>query len=120
MSSLSLLPFSFYCFTTNILSPKLTIQIPYRVITGDTYQMVEHVQTHTGVDNRCMACLRTFGSASALVAHMESASTRCNIRATKGFSNAIHIVSGGFLGAYGRLEDGTVKLESQKKPASFW
>ncbi|KAL8788032.1 MAG: hypothetical protein Q9195_007498 [Heterodermia aff. obscurata] len=86
----------------------------------DAYQIVEHIQTHTGVDNRCSACLRTFGSASALVAHMESASTRCNIRATKGFNNAIHIVSGGFLGAYGRLEDGTIKLESQKKPESFW
>lgn len=105
----------------NTLSPTTDTKLtPNRVSTEDTYQMVEHIQTHIGVDNRCSACLRTFKSASALVAHMESASTRCNIRATKGFNNAIHIVSGGFLGAYGRLEDGTIKLESQKKPESFW
>ena len=82
--------------------------------------MIEHMKTHSVNDNRCSGCLRVFGSTSALVAHMESPSTRCNIRETKGFSNAIHIVSGGFLGAYGRLEDGTVKLDSQKKPESFW
>ena len=117
---LSLKPLSFYRFITSILSPTLTLTTSNRVSAEDVYKMVAHIQTHTGVDNRCSACLRTFGSPSALVAHMESASTRCNIRATKGFNNAIHIVSGGFLGAYGRLEDGTIKLESQKRPESFW
>ena len=115
----SSLPF-FLLLPTSILSLNLTLTTPNRVSAEDVYKVIEHAQTHTGVDNRCSACLRTFGSASALVAHMESASTRCNIRSTKGYNNAIHIVSGGFLGAYGRLEDGTVKLESQKRPESFW
>lgn len=87
---------------------------------ADTYNMIEHMQKHTGIQNRCSACFRIFKSASALLAHMESPSIRCRIRDTKGYGNAIHIVSGGFLGAYGMMEDGTVKLESQKKPESFW
>jgi len=51
---------------------------------------------------------------------MESASTRCNIRETKGYGNIISLVSGGFLGVSGKFEDGTVKMDSQKKPDSFW
>ena len=110
----------FYCFTIPVYSPTLTLTTPNRQGAKDVFEMIAHIQTHRGLDNRCSGCLRVFGSASALVAHMESPSTRCNIRTTRGYSNAIHIVSGGFLGAYGRLEDGTVKLESQKRPESFW
>ena len=78
------------------------------------------MQTHKGATNRCSSCFKIFKSASALVAHMESASLRCNIRATRGYGNAMHLVSGGFLGAYGMMEDGAVKLDSQKKPETFW
>ena len=86
---------------------------------ADIYSMIEHMQKDEGIQNRCSACYRIFKSASALLAHMESPSTRCRIRETKGYGNAIHIVSRGFLGAYGMMEDGTMRLESQKKPESF-
>ena len=101
--------------------PSLTLLTqPNSHTAADTYNMIEHMQTHQGIQNRCSACYRIFKTASALLAHMESPSTRCRIRDTKGYGNAIHIVSGGFLGAYGLMEDGTVKLDSQKKPESFW
>jgi len=78
--------------------------------------LIVHIKTHAGMPNRCPSCL----TPSALTAHMESASTRCHIRETKNYGNTISLVSGGFLGVNGKFEDGTVKMDSQKLPDSFW
>ena len=82
--------------------------------------MIAHMKTHKGQQNRCPCCFRIFKSASAVTAHMESASTRCNIRQTKGYGNAITLASGGFLALGGRHEDGTVMMTSEKMPEPLW
>lgn len=66
---------------------------------------------HKGEYTVCPGCLRKFKTASALTQHMESASERCSVRATKGFGNALTIVSGGYLGVTGMHADGTHRIE---------
>ena len=82
--------------------------------------MLAHIKTHKPTKNQCPSCFRYFKTASALTAHMESPSTRCKVRETHGFGNALSLVSGGFLALDGKFEDGIPKLDSQKIPDSFW
>lgn len=67
-----------------------------------------------------MGCLRVFKSPSALTAHMESSSERCNVRESKQFGNALSLVSGGFLGVNGRHADGTVKIDTPARAPINW
>lgn len=82
--------------------------------------LISHMKDHRGSVNQCPCCFRYFKAPSALTAHMESNSTRCKIRETRSYGNAISLVSGGFLAVEGKLEDGTARIDSQKKPDSFW
>lgn len=79
---------------------------------------------HRGFEHVCPSCLRRFKSPSALVAHLESASTRCKIRDSKGYNNILHLVSGGHLNVDGRHNDGSIRLlspeDAGKIPDIIW
>lgn len=57
---------------------------------------------HRITEFRCPSCLRLFKSATALVAHCETASARCRISGTRKFGQAIDEFSGGFLEVKGK------------------
>ncbi len=80
---------------------------------ADRKKVEDHLASgvHRASREQCPGCLRRFGSAAALVQHMESASERCRIKESRHFPNAMTIVSGGYLTVTGYHTDGTVKLE---------
>ncbi|KAL9024357.1 MAG: hypothetical protein Q9196_006575, partial [Gyalolechia fulgens] len=67
---------------------------------------------HRGFDHVCPSCLKRFKTSSALMAHLESASTRCTIRDSKGYGNVLHLISGGHLNVDGRHNDGSTRIVS--------
>ncbi|MCJ1466960.1 hypothetical protein MMC07_005582 [Pseudocyphellaria aurata] len=90
---------------------------PFMKCPHGPYPTVEQVQEHLRsgihqVTHRCVGCLRTFKSPSALTAHMESSSERCRVRESREFGNALSLVSGGYLGINGRHADGSIKIDS--------
>jgi len=48
---------------------------------------------------RCPRCQKTYGSATALIAHCESTTTKCGITHADDFATFLDRLSGGFLGA---------------------
>lgn len=79
---------------------------------------------HRGFDHVCPSCLKRYKTPSALMAHLESATTRCSIRNSKGYGNVLHLVSGGHLNVDGRHNDGTTRIVSPedagKIPDIIW
>ncbi|KAL8903985.1 MAG: hypothetical protein Q9207_003564 [Kuettlingeria erythrocarpa] len=79
---------------------------------------------HRGFDHVCPSCLKRYKTPSALMAHLESATTRCSIRNSKGYGNVLHLVSGGHLNIDGRHNDGTTRIVSPedagKIPDIIW
>ena len=61
---------------------------------------------------RCPACLRQFGSATALVQHAESQAVICRIRESDEFRHAVDQMTGGFVGTDGRHNDRTIRYEA--------
>ena len=91
-----------------------------------TYPNVGAVKTHliSGYhdtsDDRCVKCLRLFKGAVGLLAHMESASTTCNIRDTEQYGHLIYMVSGGLVDVNDdekgmALPDGTLRMRAPTK-----
>ncbi|KAI4217857.1 MAG: hypothetical protein LQ349_008984 [Xanthoria aureola] len=71
---------------------------------------------HLGFGLQCPSCLKRFKTASAMVAHFESPTVRCNIRDSKEYSEILYFVSGGHLDVSGRHSDGTNRLVVPKDP----
>ncbi|OJJ66956.1 hypothetical protein ASPBRDRAFT_78888 [Aspergillus brasiliensis CBS 101740] len=71
----------------------------------------EHVVVKTNQNKsiQCPGCLRIFKTAAALVAHCESASTRCKVNKGLHFSQVINDISGGLVKSIGLFEDGSVE-----------
>ncbi|GFN12674.1 putative C2H2 finger domain protein [Aspergillus tubingensis] len=71
----------------------------------------EHVVTKTNQNRgiQCPGCLRIFRTAAALVAHCESASTRCKVNRGLQFSQVINDISGGLVRSVGLFADGSVE-----------
>lgn len=67
---------------------------------------------HTGGDSRCPFCLKMFKTTTALVQHAESASTRCKIRETVQYGQAMDIFTGGLIETQGYHQDGTIKYKA--------
>ncbi|KAL8980163.1 MAG: hypothetical protein Q9177_005956, partial [Variospora cf. flavescens] len=67
---------------------------------------------HRGFDHVCPSCLKRYKTPSALMAHLESATTRCTIRESKTYGNVLHLVSGGHLNVDGRHNDGSARIVS--------
>lgn len=63
---------------------------------------------------RCPRCRRRFKTTAALIAHCESASTRCDINDGEKYGQVIDELTGGVIQAVGTLTDGTVKYEAGK------
>ncbi|KAF7596714.1 hypothetical protein BBP40_000142 [Aspergillus hancockii] len=63
---------------------------------------------------QCPRCLRLFKTTTALIAHFESASTRCDISDASRYGQIVDELTGGIIQATGYNEDGTVKYESGK------
>jgi len=61
---------------------------------------------------RCRGCLRYFNSITALTQHSESQGTRCKIRETDQYGEAIDNFTAGFVGLDGELPDNTVKYKA--------
>ncbi|KAI9794947.1 MAG: hypothetical protein M1833_007321 [Piccolia ochrophora] len=61
---------------------------------------------------RCPSCLRLFKSTTALVQHCESSSSRCDIRYSDGFNQALDTITGGLLETKGFHDDGTIRYEA--------
>ncbi|KAL8870163.1 MAG: hypothetical protein Q9174_003731 [Haloplaca sp. 1 TL-2023] len=72
---------------------------------------------HRGYEHNCPSCLRRFGTASALMAHLESPTIRCKVRESKGYSNVLHVVSGGHLTTDGVHVDGSHRVVAPEKEA---
>lgn len=89
----------------------------YRRFTCESRQELEyHFQDanngHRGFDHVCPSCLKRYKTPSALMAHLESATTRCTIRESKTYGNVLHLVSGGHLNVDGRHNDGSARIVS--------
>ncbi|KKK18335.1 hypothetical protein AOCH_005959 [Aspergillus ochraceoroseus] len=61
---------------------------------------------------QCPGCLRVFKTTAALIAHCESATTRCDINQDNKYAQMIDEVTGGFIQMAGYNEDGTMKYEA--------
>jgi hypothetical protein len=73
------------------------------------------LQTLTAVcSNRCPGCLRIFKTTSALIAHFEAPSARCDINDSQRYGQILDELTGGIIQASGFNEDGTVKYEAGK------
>ncbi|KAN0081760.1 hypothetical protein V8E54_003058 [Elaphomyces granulatus] len=60
----------------------------------------------------CPGCSRIFKTTAALVAHCESASTRCRVSDGENYAQIIDEISGGFVQSVGYHDDGTMKYEA--------
>ncbi|KAE8406790.1 hypothetical protein BDV37DRAFT_280400 [Aspergillus pseudonomiae] len=65
-------------------------------------------------DRQCPGCLRFFKTTAALVAHLESPSTRCNLSDGERYGQIFEEITGGLIQTAGYAEDGTVKYEAGK------
>ena len=75
---------------------------------------------HQGTGQQCVKCLKTFKSPIGLLAHMESASQRCNLRDTEQYGHVLYMVSGGFIDVNDdekgtRLADGQLRMRARTK-----
>ena len=84
------------------------------------FQYEQHLQDHCRSDVHekreitCPKCMKRFQSTSAFVAHLESATVRCNIQRSAYYNDALAIASGGFLVHAGYNEDGSVMLKEDE------
>jgi hypothetical protein len=69
---------------------------------------------HVGGIVVCPSCLKRFRTTAAWVAHTESASKKCDIRNSVNFNMVMREITGGVLGTYGFLDDGTVNYVAPK------
>ncbi|EAW14507.1 putative C2H2 finger domain protein [Aspergillus clavatus NRRL 1] len=76
----------------------------------------EHMimKSQGGRGMQCPGCQKFFKTTAALVAHCESASTRCYINDNHQFGQIIDEMTGGLIQAAGYNPDGTVKYEAGK------
>ncbi|KAL4939943.1 hypothetical protein BDV06DRAFT_28260 [Aspergillus oleicola] len=58
---------------------------------------------------QCPGCLKIFKSTAALIAHCESATTKCNINEGRLYAQIIDEISGGMVQTSGENEDGTIR-----------
>ncbi|KAJ9248647.1 hypothetical protein DTO207G8_7283 [Paecilomyces variotii] len=79
----------------------------------DARSFEEHLLIRTNIASRvrCPRCMRVFKATAALVAHCESATTRCNIRYMDNYAQLIGEITGGVIEPNGYLNDGTIKFE---------
>lgn len=66
-------------------------------------------RAHVGGHVTCPSCLLHFNSLTALCAHMEAPSRRCNIRHSVNYNQVLREVTAGLIGTAGTFEDGSVK-----------
>lgn len=64
--------------------------------------------------HRCPLCLRVFKSATGLVAHCETASSRCLINRSSSYGKLMADISAGLLKTSGTNLDGTMRYEAGK------
>jgi len=62
----------------------------------------------------CPSCLKKFKTTSALIAHCESGSRKCNIRNSTNYNEVIREITGGLIGTNGHLRDGTVRYTAPR------
>ncbi|KAE8372021.1 hypothetical protein BDV26DRAFT_298266 [Aspergillus bertholletiae] len=65
-------------------------------------------------DRQCPGCLRFFKTTAALVAHLESPTTRCHINDADRYGQIFEEITGGLIQTAGYTEDGTIKYEAGK------
>ncbi|KAE8332290.1 hypothetical protein BDV39DRAFT_200438 [Aspergillus sergii] len=65
-------------------------------------------------DRQCPGCLRFFKTTAALVAHLESSSTRCNLSDGERYGQIFEEITGGLIQTAGYTEDGRIKYEAGK------
>ncbi|KAL4912361.1 hypothetical protein BDW62DRAFT_215076 [Aspergillus aurantiobrunneus] len=61
---------------------------------------------------QCPGCLKIFKSTAAIIAHWESATTRCDVSDGNLYAQIVDEVSGGMIQIAGYNEDGTTKYEA--------
>ncbi|KAH8429479.1 putative C2H2 finger domain protein [Aspergillus melleus] len=87
---------------------------------GTAFKIREDFEEHVLSKSRsnrmaqCPRCRRRFKTTAALIAHCESASTRCDINDGEKYGQVIDELTGGVIQAVGTLTDGTVKYEAGK------
>ncbi|KAI1914237.1 hypothetical protein LOZ65_005683 [Ophidiomyces ophidiicola] len=70
---------------------------------------------HDGGVVYCPVCFRPFKTTTSLVAHVESATSRCNVGLSSNLGKIIDDISGGVIEAGGYNKDGTVKFAAAPK-----
>lgn len=73
---------------------------------------------HVGAKVQCPSCLKKFKTATALVAHAESGSLKCDVRNSMEYDKVIRDITAGLIKVDGTWRDGSVKYESQ--PVDQW
>nr|KMM72107.1 hypothetical protein CPAG_08406 [Coccidioides posadasii RMSCC 3488] len=83
--------------------------------TGD--ELSKHLDSgiHDGGVVYCAGCLRPFNSTPALIAHIESVTSRCNIRHSGNLAQVVDEASGGVIETCGHYADGTAKFHAAPK-----
>lgn len=83
---------------------------------NDAQHFREHLlsNAHVGGVVVCPSCLKRFKTTAAWVSHTESASKKCDIRNSADFNMVMREITGGVLGTYGYMEDGTVNFVAPK------
>ncbi|KEF52900.1 uncharacterized protein A1O9_10806 [Exophiala aquamarina CBS 119918] len=83
---------------------------------NDAQQFRDHLlsSSHVGGVVVCPSCLKRFRTTAAWVSHTESASKKCDIRNSADFNMVMREITGGVLGTYGYMEDGTVNFVAPK------
>ncbi|KAL4968330.1 putative C2H2 finger domain protein [Aspergillus stella-maris] len=77
--------------------------------TKDSFEKHVLSKSHGSKRMQCPGCLKIFKSTAALIAHCESATTKCNVNETNLYAQIIDEVSGGMVQASGENEDGTIR-----------
>ena len=64
-----------------------------------------------------MGCLKIFNSTTAISAHVESNSYRCQVRKADDYAQALDVITGGVVDVVGYHDDGTVKYRAARLTA---
>lgn len=93
---------------------KLTRCSTHRKSFTQSFALEAHLlsPTHTGGKTRCPYCLKIFKSTTALVQHAESATTRCKLRESAHFGEAMDAFTGGLIETHGYNPDGSIKYRA--------
>lgn len=89
-----------------------------RILSVQEFEQHLLSSAHVGGKVQCPSCLKKFKTTTALVAHAESWSTKCDLKNSAEYDLALRSMTAGLIRLDGTWRDGNVKYESV--PVSKW